>query len=163
MLRAVLISVLLASGWASAAFAAEMLPGPYRGTVERVVDGDTLAVRVNVWLQQDLYVLVRVRGIDAPEMRGRCEGEKLLARDAAAALAHLVAGGPVVLTRIEGDRYFGRVLADVANAQGENVGDALLASGMARQYAGKARGGWCEIGGIDDPQLKNAKAVAGLN
>src|SRR5687767_1843559 len=34
--------------------AAEILPGPYAGAVERVVDGDTLAVRVNVWLGQEL-------------------------------------------------------------------------------------------------------------
>jgi len=113
-LRALLIPALLLSVWTGAVCAAEMLPGPYQGRVERAVDGDTLAVRVTVWLHQELYVLVRVRGIDAPELRGRCESEKLCARDAADALARLVAGGPVVLTRIEGDKYFGRVLAALA-------------------------------------------------
>jgi endonuclease YncB( thermonuclease family) len=44
--------------------AAERLSGPYSAAVERVVDGDTLAVRVRVWLGHELAVLVRVRGID---------------------------------------------------------------------------------------------------
>src|SRR4051794_22304064 len=83
------------------AAAAEMLAGPYVGAVERVVDGDTIAVKVTVWLEQDLRVLVRVRGIDAPEVHGRCADERERAGAATAELARLVAGGAVVLTRIE--------------------------------------------------------------
>lgn len=157
-----LLALLLGSGWG--ALAAEVLSGPYPGKVERVVDGDTLAVRVTVWLQQDLSVLVRVRGIDAPEMRGKCAAEKLRARQAAAALGKLVAGGTVVLTKIEGDKYFGRVLADVVTPEGQDIGDALLAGGVARHYDGDARQGWCAIGAGDpaDPEeLAQAEARAG--
>jgi endonuclease YncB( thermonuclease family) len=129
--------------------AAELLPGPYRGDVERVIDGDTLAVRVTVWLGQDLRVLVRVRGVDAPELRGQCDAEKARARDAAAALARLVAGGPVVLTAIEGDKYYGRVVADVTTSEGNHVGLALISGGFVRPYDGAARSGWCEIGATE--------------
>lgn len=138
---------------ASVGAAAERLAGPYRGAVERVVDGDTIAVRVTVWLQQDVKVLVRVRGIDAPELRGRCESEKSRAALAAAEVARLVGGGPVVLTNIEGDKYFGRVLADVVTPAGADLGRALIQGGFARPYTGGGRSGWCEIssrGGADD-------------
>jgi endonuclease YncB( thermonuclease family) len=133
----------------SAVRGAEMLPGPYAASIERVVDGDTLAVRVTIWLQQDIRVLVRVRGVDAPEIRGRCESEKSRAAAATAELARLVADGPVILTAIEGDKYFGRVVADVATREGGNVGAALLAAGVARAYDGGARQSWCEIGARD--------------
>ena len=146
----VLLALAAASGVAAERESrSEALPGPYLAVVERVVDGDTLSVRVTVWLDLDLSVLVRVRGIDAPELRGRCESEVRRAKAAAAALSRLIAGGAVVLTEIEGDKYFGRVVADVVTPAGQDVGAALLASGHARRYSGGSRGGWCEIGSIE--------------
>ena len=129
--------------------AAGTLAGPYVGAVERVVDGDTIAVRVTVWLEQDLRVLVRVRGIDAPELRGRCTSEKERAADATAALGRLVAGGSVVLTEIEGDKFYGRVVADVVTLEGRDIAAALVQGGFARPYDGSARQGWCDIGALD--------------
>ena len=152
--RSAFVAAVLAGSLATAparAAAAQVLAGPYLGAVERVVDGDTIAVRVTVWLQQDLTVLVRLRGIDAPEMRGRCTDERLRAEAATTALAELVAGGSVVLSEIEGDKYFGRVLADVATPEGADVGRALIERGFARAYDGGTRGGWCEIGARELP------------
>ena len=123
--------------------AAETLSGPYIATVERVIDGDTLAVRVPVWLGQELRVLVRVRGIDAPERRSRCAAERRLAGRAKAYLRAMVSGGPVRLTRIAGGKYFGRVLADVTTAEGNDVAPRLLSRKLVRPYRGKARTGWC--------------------
>jgi endonuclease YncB( thermonuclease family) len=141
--------------------AAEMLPGPYVGAVERVVDGDTLAVRVTVWLGQELRVLVRVRGVDAPEVRGQCEAEKARAQAATKALGQLVSGGAVVLRSIEGDKYYGRVLADVVTPEGEDVAMTLIAGGLARPYEGGARGGWCDIGSIDSPATEAVAQFGG--
>ncbi len=131
---------------AAPAGASQTLAGPYVAAVERVVDGDTIRARVMIWLGQDLSILVRIRGIDAPELRGRCEGEKASARDAAAALERLVSQGTIVLTQIEGGKYFGRVVADVATSQGLDVAATLVAGGYARAYGGGARGDWCEVG-----------------
>lgn len=138
---------------------ADVLPGPYLGTVERVVDGDTLAVRVTVWLELNLRVLVRVRGIDAPEVRGRCDLEQSRAAKATVALQKLVGSGAVVLTDIEGDKYFGRVLADVGTPDGKDVGATLLAGGFVRSYDGRARAAWCAIGALNGPaELAQAAA-----
>jgi micrococcal nuclease len=148
--RTYLILLLSLSLLTAEADAAETLPGPYAGAVERVVDGDTIAVRVTVWLGQELAVLVRVRGIDAPELRGDCDGEKARAIEATAALERLIGGQPVILSKIEGDKYFGRVLSDVATAGGTDVAAALIAAGLARPYDGGARLSWCEVGGLVD-------------
>lgn len=123
--------------------AAERIAGPVEATVERVLDGDTLAVRAHIWLGQEVAVLVRIRGIDTPELRGRCAAERARAVEARAALAEAVAGGPVVLSRIEPDKYGGRVLADVSAAGVSAVGHHMIAQGFARAYAGRSRGGWC--------------------
>jgi endonuclease YncB( thermonuclease family) len=152
---------LLAAVLATNASAAEGVSGPYTATVERVVDGDTIAVRVTVWLELDLRVLVRVRGIDAPELRGRCEFEKKRAAAAMGALGQLVAAGPLTLTNIEGDKYFGRVVADVASAKGADVAAAMVAGGFARPYSGGTGGGWCEISARDPGPDRVAQAAAG--
>jgi endonuclease YncB( thermonuclease family) len=126
-----------------------VLAGPYFGRVERVVDGDTIAVTVDIWLQQSLEVLVRVRGIDAPEVRGDCDLERIRAAEATAALQRLVSAGEVRLTEIEGDKFHGRVVADVTTREGADVGRELIEAGLARRYDGGARQGWCAVGSID--------------
>jgi len=121
----------------------ETLAGPVSAAIERVVDGDTLAVRAHIWLGQDIRVLVRVRGIDAPEIRGRCVSEKRRAAEAARTVAAMISERPVTLLRIEGDKYHGRVVADVRLEDGRDLGTALLQTGAARRYDGTVRAGWC--------------------
>ena len=43
----------------------------------RVIDGDTFEARVRVWPGLDITTKVRLRGIDAPELRAHCEGERV--------------------------------------------------------------------------------------
>ncbi len=114
------------------------LAGPVEARVVRVVDGDTLAVRATVWLGQSVDVLVRVRGIDAAERRGDCALERRMAVRAAAYLRAMTRSGRVVLTDISGGKYFGRVLADVATTEGNDVAGALLNRRLVRPYRGRA-------------------------
>ncbi|ODN72072.1 thermonuclease family protein [Methylobrevis pamukkalensis] len=134
---------LLAAGLALPVGAAERLDGPYPADVLEVVDGDTLLVRARIWLGTDVTVAVRLRGIDAPEARGRCPAERDLARKATRRLGDLVADGSVHLTAITGDKYGGRVVATVTGSDGRVIADDLLGEGLARPYAGRARAGWC--------------------
>jgi len=122
------------------------LPGPVVAEVVKVVDGDTIAVKVRIWLGLELAVDVRVRGIDAPEIRGQCREEAALAAAATDRLIEL-AGGRIVLSQVREDKYAGRVLADVANAAGADIGAEMLKSGLARPYEGGRRGGWCALAG----------------
>lgn len=123
--------------------AREVFPGPVAAVVERVIDGDTLAVRARLWIDQELSVVVRLRGIDAPEMRSDCEVERELARRATDFLRIATETGPVTLSDISGGKYFGRVLATVTTAEGEDVALALERAELARHYDGGARTAWC--------------------
>lgn len=99
----------------------------------RAVDGDTLACGED---------RVRIAGMDAPELRGRCEAEQRLAGAASVRLQALVAGG-VTLRETGQDRY-GRMLAVVRDRDGADVARILIREGLARPYDGRGRReGWC--------------------
>lgn len=124
--------------------AEQRLGGPVHAIVERVVDGDTLAVRAQIWLGQEVRVLVRLGGVDTPELRGACQRERELALRAQQ-FTRDFAGIRVLLTEIDQDKYGGRVLALVSNAQGADLAQALIQAGLARAYDGGARSGWCAV------------------
>jgi micrococcal nuclease len=119
--------------------------GTYAAEVTRVIDGDTVEARVAVWMGQDVVTKVRLRGIDAPEIRGACGPERDQAIAARDALAKLVGQRPVTLAEIGPDKYFGRVVARLLTAEGRDAGAALVADGLARPYGGKRRESWCPI------------------
>ncbi|MBB4374770.1 endonuclease YncB(thermonuclease family) [Bradyrhizobium sp. cir1] len=110
--------------------------------VIRTVDGDTFLARVHQQGGRDLVVRVRLRGIDAPEMKASCQEELNKAEAATDALRGLLGQGDVTLTNLGADKY-GRVLADVATRRTANVSAALLAGGYVRSYNGGHRDGWC--------------------
>ena len=134
--------LLVAAALALAAPGGDALPGPYAATQIRVIDGDTFAARVRIWLGTDVEVLVRLAGVDAAELRGACDSERQLARAARARLEGLLAGAEVWLREVRYDKYAGRVLARV-ETDGRDVAATLAAEGLARPYAGGARGSWC--------------------
>lgn len=123
--------------------AADPFPGPVAAQVLRVLDGDTFVAEALVWPGHSVRVSVRIRGIDAPEMRSRCAAEKEAALEARAALARLLGDGPVTVSNIGGAKYYGRVLADVADADGLSIGPALIDLGLARAYDGGRRRPFC--------------------
>ncbi len=85
---------------------------------------------------------VRLIGLDAPELRARCEEEARLAQAATERLRHLLEGG-VTLEQAGQDR-FGRSLAVVRDQRGEDVAAVLIREGLARAYHGRGpREGWC--------------------
>jgi micrococcal nuclease len=124
--------------------AAERIRGPVEAEVIRVVDGDTIAVRAHVWPGHIVEVLVRMAGIDTPELKGKCEAERVLAQEARAALERALASGRALLFDVTFDKYGGRALAQIHSDDGQDLGSRLIAANLARAYAGKARRGWCE-------------------
>ncbi|MGL5168998.1 MAG: thermonuclease family protein [Afipia sp.] len=117
--------------------------------VVRVIDGDTFEARVHLWPGLEMTTRVRLRGIDAPEMKGACGEEQRMAEAASEALRAQLADGDVAIFNIGPDKYNGRVVADAATRRTPSVSNALLASGHARQYQGGRRGGrrggWCAV------------------
>lgn len=127
-----------------AALAAEdPVPGPVPALVLRVVDGDTFEVSARIWVGQRITTLVRIDGVDAPELRARCDLEASLAGRATEALAALVLNRTVMLTDIRNDKFGGRIVAHARLATGEDVGAWLVRAGLARAYTGGTRATWC--------------------
>jgi len=111
--------------------------------VLRTIDGDTFEARVHLVPGQDVMTRVRLRGIDAPELKAACAEELRLAEAATGALRDLLRQGEVAIYNIGPDKYQGRVVADVATKGTGNVAAALLAAGHVRSYNGGHRNGWC--------------------
>jgi len=144
-----LAAILAVAADSARAVAAERIAGPVVATVVRVIDGDTIEARVRLWLDLQLTTSVRIRGIDAPEVRGRCQTEKDLAATATRRLAE-VAVGEVTLIDIAEDKFFGRVVADVRAADGTDLAAMMLADGLARPYDGGARATWCDLASLEE-------------
>jgi endonuclease YncB( thermonuclease family) len=117
--------------------------------VLRVIDGDTFEARVHVWPGLDITTKVRLRGIDAPELKARCPAERMMAEAARDALRDLLAEGAVGVSGVTLDKYGGRVVADAATRSTASVSAELLAKGYARRYGGGRRLGWCD--GVASP------------
>ena len=141
---------LAAVALATQAAAVDHLPGPVPARVLRVIDGDTIEVRARIWLGLELTVLVRIAGIDTPELRGLCDTERAAAQEAklfAARSLGMTDSGeppPITLHEIEFGKYANRVVARVTTASGADLGQALTAAGLARAYDGAGRDTWCE-------------------
>ena len=136
--------------WPASVQAADTIPGPIQAEVLRVIDGDTIEVRAKIWLDQYIETGVRLAGLDAPELRGKCEREKALARKAKARVEQLVKpGSRVRLTKIREGKYAGRVVAVVSFQYlygQEALATMLIEEGLARRYKGSRREGWCDGG-----------------
>jgi endonuclease YncB( thermonuclease family) len=125
------ISIILLALLAAATLAAEAKTAntgrfTLRGTVSRVVDGDTVDVR----LTSGRTERIRLIGIDTPE-RGECDAAKATAyaRSLAQGRAAVLQGDT---TQAKRDRY-GRLLA-YAWIGGHDLGQQQLARGLAKVY-----------------------------
>jgi endonuclease YncB( thermonuclease family) len=111
--------------------------------VLRVLDGDTFEARVHVWPGLDVTTKVRLRGIDAPELKGKCSEERAKAEAARNALSAILAQGEVGISQVGLDKFGGRVDATASTKTTPDVSTALLQAGLARSYDGGRRAGWC--------------------
>lgn len=111
--------------------------------VTSIYDADTFRADIKGW--PDIVgkrVPIRVLGVDAPEIRGKCEIEKKKARAAKQyTVAKLRAAKRVELRNIQRGKYF-RLLADVY-VDNQNLAKLLIKDGHARPYDGGTRKGWC--------------------
>ena len=115
----------------------------YPADVVRAVDGDTFEARVKVWPGMEAVTRVRLRGVDAPEMKARCEDERVKALAAKDALTQMLQEGAVGLANVGQDKYGGRIDADALTANTRDIGEALVMRGLARRYDGGRRMSWC--------------------
>ncbi|MGB0670244.1 MAG: thermonuclease family protein [Rhodospirillales bacterium] len=149
-LGSILLVLSLYPGLFSGRVAAEesrlrVLPGPLPGTLIKVIDGDTYIVRIHTWLDQMVEANVRLGGVNTPEAGSRaCETERRLGLKAAAFIRERFEGRSVVLTDIRYGKWAGRVVASLADADGNSLADLLIREGLGVGYDGRSRrGDWC--------------------
>jgi micrococcal nuclease len=104
-------------------------------------DGDTC--KFNIANLPDVFgqkLPVRLRGIDTPEIRGKCNKEKELAYKARDFIRFLLNKAETIeLRNISRGKYF-RIVADIY-ADNKNVSEIMLFNGHARLYESKID--WC--------------------
>ena len=123
--------------------AAPVLRAVYPAEVLRVIDGDTFEARVRLWPGLETVTKIRLRGIDAPEMKARCDEERSKALAARDALQAILDQGDVGVSAVTLDKYGGRVVAEASTRATPDVSEALLGAGLARSYVGGRRESWC--------------------
>ena len=107
----------------------------FHAVVERCHDGDTCRVALPGLPDVFATMGVRLRGIDAAELRGaQCPLEKCLAVDARDKLVSMVVGRNATLDNCAPDKYF-RLLCDVS-VDGEDVG-GIAPGRLAVPYNGR--------------------------
>ncbi|MGI2260648.1 thermonuclease family protein [Shewanella sp. GXUN23E] len=107
-------------------------------------DGDTFNANIAEWPPiVGLNIPVRIRGIDTPELRGKCQKEKELARAAKQfTVSQLRAAKQIELKDISRGKYF-RLIASVY-VDGKSLGDILLQQKLAVPYSGSKKPNWCD-------------------
>jgi len=107
----------------------------YKAECLRVVDGDTLDLRVDLGLNTDRRIRVRLAGIDTPETYGvkRDSEEYKLGKAATARMEELVLGKSVIITT-EKDKAgkYGRYIVTVY-VEDLNINDTLVKEGHAKE------------------------------
>ena len=117
----------------------------YRAKINRVVDGDT--VDVDIELGFDIVLTgqrVRIMGIDTPESRTSDPVEKVFGLAAKNRLKELLGPTAVLKTQIEKDGddakgKFGRILGDFVAPDGRMVTEVMIEEGHCVPYFGGSK------------------------
>lgn len=128
--------------------ATSSVSGEYRYDVDYVYDGDTIYIKMKELPKELQKVGIRVRGIDTPEIKGKCEKERQLAQKARQFSYNLIKqhGAVIYIRNIKWDKFGGRVDGDVLVGEPRiSLAMVLLEKGLANPYMGGYRDPmrWC--------------------
>ena len=107
-------------------------------------DGHTLYITMPGLPPELSAILVRVDGVDTPEIRGKFEAEKTLAIQARDfVIRSLGEARSVSFCNPKWGKYGKRVIAEVM-LDGKNLAAILIERDLGRPYGGGRREGWCQ-------------------
>ena len=118
-------------------YAAHADYGSVKAEFVRNYDGDTITVNIPGYPSiVGKNISIRVRGIDTPEIKGKSDKEKRLARRAREFVGFLLNNADEIeLRNIQRGKYF-RIVADVF-FDGKNLSKILIAKNIASKYSVK--------------------------
>lgn len=115
-------------------------PFVYNATLERIVDGDTIDVTLDLGFNVKLHnQRCRLAGIDTPESRTKNLEEKALGLKAKERLKELCIGSFKIQSL--GTGKYGRILAIPYTEDGQDVCEILVNEGHAVEYWGGTKTG----------------------
>ena len=107
----------------------------YEATILKVVDGDTINVRLDLGMSVSFDTALRIAHINAPE-KNTIEGVTAMRE----AIALMPVGSIVIVNTIKDRKEkYGRYLATVTLSDGTDFGDTMLIKGLATLYEGGKR------------------------
>ena len=104
----------------------------YRVSLDRVVDGDTVDLWVDLGFRLTARLRFRLAGIDAPEMRGKTHAAGVAAKNRLRSLSIAAGHGLTVATEKTGK--WGRWLATLYDADGNSLNQRMIDEGHAQPY-----------------------------
>ena len=114
--------------------------------IKSIYDGDTLTIKcMSGFKCKNNAIKVRIKGVDTPELKGKCRNETLLARQAKQfTVAFVRTTGEIKLSYDEYDKYdrYGRLLAYLS-VDGKDLTKSLINNNLGRYYQGGKRRSWC--------------------
>lgn len=120
-----------------------MFEGPqyvYRvKSVDKVVDGDTVDLTIDLGFGVFTQQRIRLAGIDTPELRGGTEFTKELAQEAKKRVEEFLSYGEIFV-RTEKDRtgkygrYLGHIIVVRQSGIDFNLNEILVEEGLAKRY-----------------------------
>jgi len=131
-------------------------PFLYKCVIQRIVDGDTIDVNIDlgfgIWLYKER---VRVAGIDTPEKRTRDKVEKIFGLAATAKAHTLVPEGSHCIIRTRRDKAgkYGRTMGDFVLEDGRLYTNIMIETHHAVPYEGQSK----DL--IEEAHLKNREIL----
>lgn len=113
----------------------------YQAKVIDVLDGDTIAVTIDLGFKLTYATPVRFFGINAPEIHTKDHHEKEMGLKAKAKLTELLSGKVITLRTVKPNDKFGRYLAEVflsgGGLQEKSVNQQMVDLGLCKPWDGK--------------------------
>jgi micrococcal nuclease len=110
----------------------------YTGNVTRVIDGDTIDVRVDLGFSIFTNTRFRLFGIDTPEKTSKIAEVKEIAITATNFVKNAIEGKEITIESMNKDKY-GRWLAKIHYGEGPTINEQLVALGLAKAYFGDSK------------------------
>jgi micrococcal nuclease len=114
----------------------------YKATVDRVIDGDTIDVVLDLGFDISYRGRIRFEGINAPESRTRDAVEKQAGLAAKRYVEDWINGlerRVIIQTSLDDRGKYGRILGRILNDEGECLNDEMVSLGHATPYHGGKR------------------------
>ena len=111
----------------------------YNAEVKKIIDGDTFDIIIDLGFDTLRKGRVRLHGVNTPESRTTNLEEKKMGLAAKEFTDQWItaAGHKIKIeTILDKNEKYGRILARVWNETGESLNEAIVKSGLAREYYG---------------------------